>query len=63
MPARSAMRKTVGPDGRVAREPGQGLTAAAISGVVRAGGVLAVFPIAVRISLWVRRPAADAYAA
>jgi molybdenum cofactor biosynthesis enzyme len=36
--------KTVGPVGRVAREPGQSLTAAAISGVVRASVSLAVFP-------------------
>ena len=35
---------TAGPGARVAREPGQGLTAAAISDVVRVGGVLAVFP-------------------
>ncbi len=33
-----------GPAGRAAREPGQSLTAAAISGVVRASGDLAVFP-------------------
>ena len=35
---------TAGPIGRSARESGQGLIAAAISGVVRAAGVLAVFP-------------------
>jgi len=36
--------KMAGPAGRVARETGQGLTAAAISVVVRAGGYLATFP-------------------
>ena len=36
--------ETAGPVGRVARELGQGLIAAAISVVVRAGGDLAVFP-------------------
>jgi hypothetical protein len=35
--------KTAGPVGRAARESGQGLTAAAISGVVRADGRLVVF--------------------
>ncbi len=34
---------TAGPNGRSARESGQGLIAAAISVVVRAAGVLAVF--------------------
>ncbi len=38
-------RKTAGSGGRAAREPGQGLTAAAISGVVRADGCLAVFRV------------------
>ena len=37
-----APRLTAGPGERLAREPGQGLTAAAISGVGRAIGVLAV---------------------
>ena len=40
------MRRTAGPDGWAAREPGQGLTAAAISFVVRAVGRLVVLPIA-----------------
>lgn len=39
------MRRTVGSDGRTAREPGQGLTAAAISVVARAIGYLAVLPV------------------
>ncbi len=39
------MRRTVGSDGRTAREPGQGLTAAAISVVARATGHLAVLPV------------------
>ncbi len=40
------MRRTAGPDGWAAREPGQGLTAAAISFVVHAVGRLVVLPIA-----------------
>ena len=39
---------TAGPVGRMARELGQGLIAAAISGVVRAIGVLAVIPATAR---------------
>lgn len=41
----SVAGKTVGPVGRVACEPGQSLTAAAISGVIRACVSLAVFPV------------------
>jgi|GEM_PF-2061649 len=40
------MRRTAGPDGRAAREFGQGLTAAAISVAVRAIGRLVVLPVA-----------------
>lgn len=39
------MRRTAGPSGRASREPGQGLTAAAISVVVRAIGRLAVLRV------------------
>ena len=42
MPLRAVVKETAGPVRRVACEPGQGLIAAAISGVVRACGVLAV---------------------
>ncbi len=42
------MRRTAGPDGRTAREPGQGLTAAAISVVARAVGRLVVLPVSPR---------------
>jgi hypothetical protein len=46
-----AARMTTGADGRMAREPGQGLTAAAISDVVRAIATLVVFPAAFLHSL------------
>jgi len=46
-----ASRKTAGADGRMAREPGQGLTAAAISEVVRAVATLVVFPAALSHTL------------